>query len=81
MLIPTEVKQIEWYINGVQIVPNDIKYGVKYIPEKGLCSLIINDINQKDVGDYSCKIITNVGEHKSTCTLKIEQGRNYQKYI
>lgn len=72
MLVPEDVKQVEWFLNG-----NVIKQNKKYcllndLKDQKSCSLIINDVNKFDAGVYSCRVFTKSGQFMTTCQLKAE---------
>jgi hypothetical protein len=67
------IKSVEWYINGLIITSNQ-KYQVSFI-DNLTPSLVINNLNINDSGEYCCKVGTNHGDYKSTYYLNIEPGK------
>ena len=72
---PNEVSRVEWYLNGTSIPLSSVKYEITFIPDQGICSLVISDVNRVDSGEYSCHIYSNIGEYSSCCVLKVQPSK------
>jgi len=72
MLTPNEVSQVEWFLNGAAIPIDNSKYEITFKPDQGLCSLVISNVNKVDMGEYSCRVLSNYGEHSTICVLKVQ---------
>lgn len=71
--MPEKIKSIEWFLNGVELKPTQ-KHATLFNPFKGSCSLIINDINKQDAGEYSCRVVSHTGQFITKCVLNVEPG-------
>jgi hypothetical protein len=59
---------IEWYVNGILIKPSP---HYEMLHEAGKEVLLIIDVGPEDVGEYTCKVITDLGTCVSTATLYV----------
>jgi len=78
LLAPNEVSQVEWYLNGTEIPINNTKYEIIFKPDQGVCSLVISNVNKVDSGEYSCRVVSNFGEHLSKCVVKVQPSKVIQ---
>ncbi|ESO99780.1 hypothetical protein LOTGIDRAFT_141499, partial [Lottia gigantea] len=51
--------EVTWYVNGVEIKPSP-RYDIRI--EEGKTILFIMDVGPEDVGEYTCKTVTDQGE-------------------
>ena len=78
MLTPNEVNRVEWFLNGTSIPANNTKYEITFKPDQGICSLIISNVNKVDSGEYTCRVLSNFGEHSSVCLLKVQSAKGIE---
>ncbi len=71
-LNPSSDSKVEWFQQKALIVPNK-KHQINWDKNKKTMSLIINNVNDEDAGEYFCKVYRNSIEYVSTCTLDVEQ--------
>lgn len=72
--------KVEWFQQNALIVPNK-KHQISWDKNKKTMSLIINNVNEEDAGEYLCKIYRNSVEYVSTCKLNVEQQQQEQQTI
>uniref|UniRef100_A0A182J430 Muscle M-line assembly protein unc-89 n=1 Tax=Anopheles atroparvus TaxID=41427 RepID=A0A182J430_ANOAO len=61
---------VEWIRDGRRLVPSE-KYRIE-AEKNGLARLIVDDVQEEDLGRYSCKAVNNMGEAICHANLKFE---------
>ncbi|XP_049294890.1 obscurin isoform X7 [Anopheles funestus] len=61
---------VEWIRDGRRLVPSE-KYRIE-AEKNGLARLIVDDVQEEDLGRYSCKAVNNLGEAICHANLKFE---------
>ncbi|XP_052897549.1 obscurin [Anopheles moucheti] len=61
---------VEWIRDGRRLVPSE-KYRIE-AERNGLARLIVDDVQEEDLGRYSCKAVNNLGEAICHANLKFE---------
>lgn len=74
--IDDEKLQIRWYKNGRPLVEAN---RIITRNDFGLVSLDIIGVRPDDSGLYTCRIVNEIGEAVSTCTLKVEGNFSVKK--
>jgi len=79
-LNPSPDTKVEWFQQNALIVSNK-KHQINWDKNKKTMSLIINNVNEDDAGEYLCKIYRNSVEYVSTCKLNVEQQQEEQQIV
>ncbi|XP_058062873.1 obscurin [Anopheles bellator] len=61
---------VEWIRDGRRLVPSE-KYRIE-AEKNGLARLIVDDVQEEDLGRYSCKAVNNMGDAICHANLKFE---------
>ncbi|XP_053676585.1 obscurin [Anopheles nili] len=72
---------VEWIRDGRRLVPSE-KYRIE-AEKNGLARLIVDDVQEEDLGRYSCKAVNNLGEAICHANLKFEPSdyRPRRRYV
>lgn len=60
---------VTWFINGMEVHPSP-HYEVLY--EDGKSVLLIIEVGPEDVGEYTCRAVSELGEVVSSTTLYVQ---------
>ena len=70
---------VEWFKNGQKLYPNS---KIKMEADKnGLLRLTVRDVDEADVGKYSCRVYNSHGEDNCNAELLFECKCNQQKFF
>lgn len=67
-----EPTTFNWYSNGIKLEPSK-KFEIRVAPDNHQSELIINQLDQNDIANYTCEVVTETGKKiASTCHVDLE---------